>query len=196
MPLTNPVAKVAWTDTRLIGECLRGDETAWEALIDKYKNLIFSIPVRRGFSREDATDIFQGVAAQLLSELARIREPEALASWLIQVTSHACTQWQKQQTRMVGDGASHGVVPETNRETVETPESLLFEARREQTLRVAVMRGTAQCRQLIQSLFYENPPLPYPEVAARLGLSTSSVGFVRRKCLDRLRRFLDESGFR
>ena len=195
MSPADSAAKVSRTDTRLIGDCLRGDETAWEALIDKYKNLIFSIPVRRGFSREDATDIFQGVAAQLLSELARIREPEALAAWLIQVTVHACTRAQKQQSRMSGDTAP-GVVPLVEHQTAETPESLLFEARREQILRVAVERGTPQCRKLIQALFYENPPLPYPEVAARLGLATSSVGFVRRKCLDRLRRFLDESGFR
>src|SRR5260370_35767308 len=90
-------ADVSWSDTRLVGECLRGNETAWTSLIDKYKNLIFSIAVRRGFSRDDATDIFQEVAAQLLSELAKIRKPQALAGWLVQVTSNKCTQWRERQ---------------------------------------------------------------------------------------------------
>ena len=190
--ITISTADVLWSDTRLVEECLRGNETAWNALIDKYKNLIFSIAVRRGFSRDDATDIFQTVAAQLLSELARIRKPEALAAWLIQVTSNKCTQCQTRRIRESPDGAAVLAVSLDH----ETAESLILEAEREQTLRSAVQQATPQCRQLIKLLFFENPPLPYQDVAAGLGIATGSIGFVRRKCLDRLRRYLEEAGFR
>jgi RNA polymerase sigma factor (sigma-70 family) len=190
--ITISTADVLWSDTRLVEECLRGNETAWTALIDKYKNLIFSIAVRRGFSRDDATDIFQTVAAQLLSELARIRKPEALAAWLIQVTSNKCTQCRTRQIRESPDG---GAVLAVSFEH-ETAESLILEAEREQTLRNAVQQATPQCRQLITLLFFENPPLSYQDVAAGLGIATGSIGFVRRKCLDRLRRHLEQAGFR
>src|SRR5437764_1423058 len=69
------VAEASWPDRRLVEACLSGNESAWAALVDKYKNLIYSIPIRWGFSQDDATDIFQSVAAQLLSELNRLREP-------------------------------------------------------------------------------------------------------------------------
>jgi RNA polymerase sigma factor (sigma-70 family) len=190
--ITISAGDVSWSDTKLVGECLRGNETAWAALIDKYKNLIFSIAVRRGFSRDDATDIFQTVAAQLLSELGRIRKPEALAAWLIEVTSNKCTQWRTRQFREIPDERA---LLATSLES-ETAEGLILEAEQEQTLRYAVQKATPQCRQLIQLLFYENPPLPYQEVAASLGIATGSIGFVRRKCLDRLRRYLEEAGFR
>src|ERR1700751_4757304 len=121
------MADVSWSDTRLVGECLKGDENAWVALIDKYKNLIFSIAVRRGFSRDDATDIFQEVAAQLLSELVRIRKTQALAAWLIQVTSNKCTQWRTRQFRESVDGDA---TVESSWD-LESAESLLFEAERE-----------------------------------------------------------------
>jgi RNA polymerase sigma factor (sigma-70 family) len=192
MPFTRSAADVSWSDTRLVGECLRGNETAWTSLIDKYKNLIFSIAVRRGFSRDDATDIFQEVAAQLLSELARIRKPQALAAWLMQVTSNKCTQWRNRQFHESVDGEA--VVDSSS--DLESAESLLFEAEREQTLRYAMQRATPQCRELVQMLFFENPPLPYQDVATGLGIATGSVGFVRKKCLERLRRFLEEAGFR
>jgi DNA-directed RNA polymerase specialized sigma24 family protein len=78
----------------------------------------------------------------------------------------------------------------------ETAESLILEAEREQTLRNAVQQATPQCRQLITLLFFENPPLSYQDVAAGLGIATGSIGFVRRKCLDRLRRHLEQAGFR
>ena len=57
--------RAAWPDARLVSECLGGSEEAWRALIFKYKNLIFSIPVKYGFSTDDATDIFQGVCLDL-----------------------------------------------------------------------------------------------------------------------------------
>jgi hypothetical protein len=63
-------------------------DSAWSALISKYKNPIFSIPIRYGFSEEDSADIFQAV--DLLAELPCLREPKALAGWLIQVTRNKC----------------------------------------------------------------------------------------------------------
>jgi RNA polymerase sigma factor (sigma-70 family) len=192
MATITSAAGVSWSDPDLIRECLRGNEEAWAFLIDKYKNLIFSIAVRRGFSREDSTEIFEEVAAQLLSELARIREPAALGGWLIQVTLNRCTLWQKRRAReSVDENAVHAVSVQR-----ETAESLILEAEREQILREGVRTATPQCRQLIRMLFFENPPLPYQDVAAGLGIATGSIGFVRRKCLDRLRRHLEEAGFR
>ena len=32
-------------DDRLVQRCLKGDEDAWGVLIDRYKNLIYSIPL-------------------------------------------------------------------------------------------------------------------------------------------------------
>ena len=48
-------------DGLLVQECLKGSEEAWSALIDKYKNLIFSIPIKYGFSPDEAAEIFQAV---------------------------------------------------------------------------------------------------------------------------------------
>src|SRR5262249_25628601 len=96
---TGEFAEKSWSDTRLVNECLSGNEAAWCALVDKYKRLIYSIPIRWGFGQDAATDIFQSVVAQLLSELGRLREPEALAGWLIRVTSNQCYQFKRQQLR-------------------------------------------------------------------------------------------------
>ena len=64
-------------DAKLIDKCLRGEEAAWTELVSKYKNLIFSVPIKWGFSREESADIFQSVCLDLLCELKRLREPRA-----------------------------------------------------------------------------------------------------------------------
>jgi hypothetical protein len=52
-------------DEQLVRDCLKGRDAAWSALIRSYKNLIFSIPIRHGFSQEDSADIFQAVCMDL-----------------------------------------------------------------------------------------------------------------------------------
>ena len=78
-------------------ECLEGDEQAWSALIDKYKNLIYSIPIKYGLPRDDAGEIFQQVCLRLLSDLSSLRDPQSLGGWLITVTSHKCLDWGRRQ---------------------------------------------------------------------------------------------------
>ena len=89
------------SDEELVRECLKGKSEAWSELIDKYKNLIFSVPLKYGFSREEAADVFQDVCLGLLSELKSIREPRALAKWLLMVTAHKCFRRRKQDQRFV-----------------------------------------------------------------------------------------------
>src|ERR1700726_4345017 len=88
-------------DAQLVKECLKGSDKAWAALIDKYKNLIFSIPLKYGFPRDEAGDIFQAVCLELLSGLSNLRKPEALPKWIMQVTSHKCLHRRREQQRMV-----------------------------------------------------------------------------------------------
>jgi hypothetical protein len=44
-------------------------------------------------------------------------------------------------------------------------------------------------------LFFESETRPYQDVARSLGLATGSIGFIRGKCLERLRRQLDSMDF-
>ena len=181
-----------WADTQLVKECLRGSEAAWSALIDKYKNLIFSIPIKYGFSTDDATDIFQAVCVELLSELPKLRKPKALPKWIIQVAAHKCLhhkrQLQRIEARDPGDETFEASVP-------ARAEGILRQAEKEQSLRDAVSELPPRCQRLIHMLFFEEPPRPYQQLAAELGLSTGSVGFIRQRCLERLRKRLNETGF-
>jgi len=185
--------RVASSDVRLVRDCLRGREEAWSALIHKYKNLIFSIPIKYGLSRDDAADVFQGVCLGLLSELPKLREPRALPKWLMQVTAHKCLHWRRQQLRLVSSDSEDAGIPEI--EVPAAADRLLLEAEQEQTVREALTGLAPRCRRLVQMLFFEEPVRSYQDIAATLGVAVGSIGFIRQRCLDRLRRRLDEMGF-
>jgi RNA polymerase sigma factor (sigma-70 family) len=180
------------SDRELVKGCLRGREEDWNLVIDKYKNLIFSIPIRYGLSREEAADIFQSVCLELIQELPKLREPKALPKWLMQVTAHKCYHWKRQSSRLVPHENGEDPGPEAS----EPPraELNLHEAEQEQMLREALAGLSERCRELIHMLFYEEPSRPYQQVAASLGLATGSIGLLRQKCLDRLKERLNSLG--
>jgi RNA polymerase sigma factor (sigma-70 family) len=183
---------VTWSDLRLIRACLSGNEQAWSALIQKYKNLIYSIPIKYGTTPEDAADIFQAVCLELFSELPRLRKKAAFRSWLITVTAHQAFHWKRRMRRR----AEEELTPLVE-ETLggDPPSDFIEQLEREQMLREALAQLPARCQTMIRLLFYQEPPLPYREVAERLGLATGSIGFIRGRCLARLQRTLEKLGF-
>jgi RNA polymerase sigma factor (sigma-70 family) len=186
-------ARAAWPDERLVEECVRGNEEAWNALVDKYKRLIFSIPVKYGLSQDEATDIFQNVCLDLLEQLPKLRNPKALPKWIIQVTAHKCLRQKHHDQRMeTGEDAEHAFdVP-----IPAVAEGVVRDAEDEHKLREAMTCLPDRCRNLVEMLFFEEPSRPYKEIAESLGIATGSIGFIRQRCLDRLRKLLSEQGFR
>lgn len=181
-----------WRDERLVKECLSGNEEAWSLLIEKYKALIYSIPVKYRLPPHEAAEIFQATCVELLNRLPELREPRALPKWLMQVAHHQCYRWKRQQQRVVSrDGDAD--LPEP--ETPAIAETLVQQTQEEQMLRDAMASLSPQCRRLVELLFFETPARPYSEVAAELGLAVGSIGFTRQNCMDRLRKHLNDLGF-
>ena len=184
------------SDERLIGRCLKGDQEAWSALIDKYKNLIYSIPIKLGMY-QDAGDIFQSVCVDLLSELPRLREHRALPKWLMQTCYHKCLHYQRAADRLVElapEGAdSDAALPASSAD--DLPGHMLVQLEQEQILRDAISELPEKCERMVRLLFFEFPPRPYENIAEELGMATGSIGAIRGRCLAYLRKHLERKGF-
>ena len=189
---TGKAEGVVSNDTLLVKACLAGSEEAWSILIEKYKALIYSIPVKYGLPPQEAADVFQATCTELLARLPEIREPRALPKWLMQVAHHESYRWKRQGQRVVSRDADEDL-PEP--EIPPIAESLIQQTQEEQILREAMASLTPQCRRLVELLFYEVPARPYTEVAKELGLAVGSIGFTRQRCIERLRRQLENLGF-
>ena len=180
------------SDAELVKKCLDGHEEAWNELIDKYKALIYSVPVKYGLQPQEAADVFQGTCIELLTRLKEIREPRALPKWLIQVAHHRCYHLKAQQRRFVSRDSELGL-PEP--EVPAAADSLVSQTEEEQMLRDAMAALAQRCRKLIEMLFFETPSRPYAEVASELRLAVGSIGLTRQNCMERLRKQLDALGF-
>lgn len=181
----------SWSNTQLIEECLSGNEQAWYVLVDRYKDLIYSIPLRFGAPPQDAADIFQAVCLDLFNELPKLRDAEAIHGWLVRVTANKCYHWRRRLSQERDVDADTLDLPGLD----SLPSELLAQIERERLLREAIDQLAPRCREMITLLFFEQPPIPYLEVARRLRLAIGSIGFIRGRCLKRLKLILEQRGF-
>ena len=71
----------------LLAACRTGDQEAWELLVGRYERLVFSVALRNGVTREEAADVTQMTFIALLESVARLRDDQRLASWLMSVAA-------------------------------------------------------------------------------------------------------------
>lgn len=189
---TNPLAPpdTAWDDAQLVAACLAGDAKAWESLIEKHKRLIYAIPFRYGATASDAADIFQGVCLELYEELPKLRRVESLRSWLMTVAARQSLRWKRGNARFTN------LEPDSAEPDPEAVSGAQWLAglEKSQIVGEALEKLPERCRLLIKRLFFDDPPLPYQEIAAELGLATGSIGFYRGNCLQKMRKALEEAG--
>ena len=76
--------------TDLVSRAKNGDNKAWDALVERYAPLIWSICSRHHLDGAEADDAGRSVWLQLLDHLDTICDPAALAGWLAATTRREC----------------------------------------------------------------------------------------------------------
>src|SRR5262245_31165496 len=68
-------------------------------MVHRFGRLVYSIPLRYGFTEADAQDVFQSVFSILYQKLDSVREAGRLAPWLIRTTHRVCFRLGRRITR-------------------------------------------------------------------------------------------------
>ena len=163
-----------------------GDQRAWDALVERYAPLIWSVCRSHRLSDTEAEDIGRGIWLHLASQLDRVRDPAALASWLTTTTRRECARVLR-----IRHGAEiAGCLPDIENipaEQARTAKQDVLAAERPAALREALAELPPACQQMI-SMLAADPPVPYAEISARLGIPVGSIGPIRARCLECMRR--------
>ena len=72
--------------TDLVTRAKNGEQQAWDALVERYAPLIWSICRRYRLEAADAEDVGQSVWLKLVTHLDHLRDSAALPGWLATTT--------------------------------------------------------------------------------------------------------------
>lgn len=187
-----PAKALAKTDAELLQACRRGDETAWNDLVDRYQRLISTIPRRAGLTEEQTADVFQEVFLTLFEKLDEIEQPDKLRSWL--VTTAKFKTWR------VVRGEKGFYSPDTEEEMAEEMASLpdsspladtvLIRLEEQHQIRAALKELEERCQKILSMIYLRDTAASYAEVAAAIGVGESSISPMRSRCLQKLAKIL------
>ena len=181
-------------DEELVKSCLKGDETAWETIIYKYQNLIFSIPRRAGLDQDAASDVLQEVFKTLFLKLGSLEQPQFLRAWLTTTARHKTIHFIQREKR----GKLQPLFNEENEINYEVPDrallpdEVLVNLEKENQVETALSQIDDRCRRLLTMLYLETEQIPYQEIADTLDLPVGSIGPTRARCLKKLLKYLPE----
>ena len=168
----------------LVRRARSGDEPAWNALVERYAPLIWSLCRQYRLGGADAADVGQNVWLQLVNQLGKIRDPAALPGWLATTTRRECKRVLNKAP------APHAAPHAPDADNIPDDQANMLEqvlaAEQHAALREAFAHLPPCCQQLT-ALLIKDPPVPYAEISARLGIPIGSIGPNRRRCLDKLR---------
>jgi len=163
-----------------------GSQVAWDALVDRYGRLVWS--VIRGFRLDSATsaDISQTVWLRLVEHCSRIRDPERLPAWLATTARNESIRAARRMARAI---PTEFAVEVADERAPAVDEHLLDDEQLREML-AAFDEMSARCRGLLR-LLCTDPPLDYATISSVLEMPIGSIGPTRARCLDRLRGLLE-----
>lgn len=86
----------AVNERELVERCRRGDEGAFEELVDRYKDLVFALIARTLQDRSRAEDLAQDVFLRIHRGLPYFRGEARLSTWIYRIVANVCLQDQAQ----------------------------------------------------------------------------------------------------
>lgn len=181
----------ALPDPDLIALCLEGREEAWEALVDRYADLVHGIGRRSGLDEAAAEDLVQDVFVLLWRHLGRLRARERLAGWVAQTARREA--WRRRRRGRSRKERDESVGRDALRDEGEA-EDPLEAAEQRHLLRRALDTLGERCRALLDALFLRGLE-SYDDVSAELDMPVGSIGPTRRRCLERMVEALADLGF-
>jgi RNA polymerase sigma factor (sigma-70 family) len=160
-----------------------GDESAWEAIVDRFAGLIWATARAHRLSPAGAADVAQTTWLRLVENLDRIKEPERLGGWLATTARRECLRHIRLHSRelAIGDDSVFEAPSQTR------AEQYVIAHERNHTLRRAFARISDRCQALLRMLAAPES-LSYDEIAAALGMPIGAIGPTRGRCLEQLRR--------
>ncbi len=178
------------SDSELWQAVLEGNSRAWETLVRRYQALVYAVATRVGLSQVDAADCFQQTWLMLFNNRKKLTDPSRLSAWLVTTAKREAIRLKFKLGADPGEVDEYDLVDQN-----PLPDEELLGLERQSHIETAINQLDGRCRKLVEAFFFAEQEFSYEQIAESLGIAPNSLGPIRRRCLERLKRILEESGY-
>ncbi|HVW41969.1 MAG TPA: sigma-70 family RNA polymerase sigma factor [Amycolatopsis sp.] len=178
----------------LFAACLNaareGNKPALNRLVSELTPLVWNVARGQGLDTHTAEDVVQTVWLALFSHLDHVREPKALAGWLVTTTRHEA---QRVNGRKAPPVPLTDELAQAVPSTLPAPEAEVLRAERDRRIWHAFEQLPLRCQELLRLTVLAGRA-EYRLVAEALQMPRGSIGPNRGRCLKTMRELLDIEG--
>jgi RNA polymerase sigma factor (sigma-70 family) len=174
----------------LVRAAAAGDDDAWRKLVTRFTPGLRAAV--RGFRLPpaDVDDVVQDTWLAAFRYLGRIQKPEAIGAWLLVTARRESLRTLQRGTRELVTAD----IPTTESSELESPEYVVLETERRETLQ-AVVANLPDSQRLLLGALLRTSDQSYNALALELNMPIGSIGPTRARALQRLRRELHPAVF-
>jgi RNA polymerase sigma factor (sigma-70 family) len=77
-------------DQHYINLIIEGDSNAFAVLVDRYKNMVFSLALKMVKNREEAEEVAQDTFIKVFKSLVKFKGDSKFSTWVYKVTYNTC----------------------------------------------------------------------------------------------------------
>jgi RNA polymerase sigma-70 factor, ECF subfamily len=169
-------------ERELVERCRRGDEGAFQELVDRYKDLVFAIIGRTVQDRSRAEDLAQDVFLRIYRGLPYFRGEARLSTWIYRIVANVCVQDHGRALPVLG---GH----EQERDGVASVDRRFDDFELRDRLEKAIERLPANYRLLIAAHYLQG--VQYEDLAEALQLPLGTLKTQLYRAKQQLRRLLE-----
>ena len=181
------------TEAELIRSCQRGDEAAFEELIHRYENKVYTLCRRMCANEQDALEAAQDTFLALWRGIGGFRSDAALSTWIYRLATNACIDHARREKKHGGSiSLDDEDVTVTLTDPAPQPEQELERRETQRLLREAIAALPEEYRRVV--LLRESEQLSYAEITEITGVELGTVKSRISRGRKLLRNFLAASG--
>jgi RNA polymerase sigma-70 factor (ECF subfamily) len=180
-------------DTDLISRAAGGDSSAFQALVERHRSMVYRVAYQFAGNHHDAEDIAQEVFIKVYRSLDRFRQDAQLTSWMYRIVMNACIDHRRRQRPAVaapfGEEAEHRML--NTPEERPDPEERAYAGELGQVLESEI--GRLPNGQRVVFVMRHHQGMKLSEIAEALGLAEGTVKRQLHAAVHRLRQALTQA---
>ncbi len=157
-------------DIHYIKQCLAGDKSAFEPLVQTYRGLVYSLALNTLFKKDEAADVTQEVFLKVWANLWRYNDEYTFKAWISRITINHCINMNRKKKLHMAE--AEGVM-ETVHAVEGLPEKEVLDAEQKRRINAAV-QGLPEMYRVPILLFHQHN-LSYEEICKSLDLPMTLV---------------------
>lgn len=180
-------------DTDLVSRAAGGDVSAFQALVEQHRSMVYRIAYQFAGNHHDAEDIAQEVFIKVYRSLDRFRQDAQFTSWMYRIVMNACIDHRRRLRGIaavpMGDEAEQKIL--NTAEARPGPEDRAYAGELGQVLENEI--GRLPNGQRVVFIMRHHQGMKLCEIADALGLAEGTVKRQLHAAVHRLRQALSQA---